>query len=390
MHRIRPMHLKSRRPRPRRKRKDMQVSKRQPLNELVSLPKKSLALAGKANHHIGANRRIRQRRANLLHLRRIVPGTIPPMHQPQHRIRTRLQRKMRMARQPRMLPTPKLPKQPNQLRRPIHRLNRTDPQPRQRRPLQNRRDQILKPRHGRKITTPSPQIDARKHQLLPTRLSKLTSSPQTLIQRNRTARPPSHRNNAERTPVSTTILDLQVRPSLMSIRRKRQRRNFGMGKERVMPDRRARAPQCRRSLPQKRINRYQLVRGPLRVRSQPQRSIDHKRLMAVPNDYIDAIQRRNFLWRTLRIAASEDDPRPRIRPPHPPQKGACAAVRLSRHAARIENHHRSGSQVASLGQSRRAQAGGNRLAIRPARPAAEVLNVIFFHVNQSINGIDAR
>ncbi len=239
MHRIRPMHRKSRRPRPRRKRKDMQISKRQPLDELVRLPKKSIALPRKADHHIRANRRIRQRRANLLHLRRIVPGTIPPMHPPQHRIRTRLQRKMHMTRQPRMLSTPVLPKQPYQLRRPIHRLNRTDPQPRQRRPLQNRRDQLLKPRHRRKIPPPAPQVDARKHQLLPARLSKLLHRTQALIQRNRTARPPSHRNNAERTPVPTPILNLQIRPGLMSVRGKRKRRNLAVSKKRIMPNSRS-------------------------------------------------------------------------------------------------------------------------------------------------------
>ena len=73
--------------------------------------------------------------------------------------------------------------------------------------------------------------------------------------------------------------------------------------------------------------------------------------MAVPNDHIHTIQRRNFLRRTLRIAPGKDHPRPRTRPPHPPQKGAGVAVRLSRHAASIENHNGCGSQVASLRQA---------------------------------------
>ena len=64
---------------------------------------------------------------------------------------------------------------------------------------------------------PASKVDTRKHQLLPARRDKLLNRPQALIQRNRTARPPSHRNNAERTPVPTPILDLQVRPRLMSV-----------------------------------------------------------------------------------------------------------------------------------------------------------------------------
>ncbi len=112
--------------------------------------------------------------------------------------------------------------------------------------------------------------------------------------------------------------------------------------------------------------------------------------MAVPNDYIDAIQRRNFVRRALRIASGEHHPRLRTGPPHPPKKGASAAVGLRRYTARIENHDRGRGKVARLGKPRCAQAGGNCLAIRPARSTPKVLNVIFFHVNQSINGIDAR
>ena len=68
-----------------------------------------------------------------LDLLRVMPRPIAPMHAPQHRIRSRLQRQMRMPRQPtRRLPSPaKLRHQPDQLRIPIHRLDRTQPQPRQ-------------------------------------------------------------------------------------------------------------------------------------------------------------------------------------------------------------------------------------------------------------------
>ena len=59
--------------------------------------------------------------------------------------------------------------------------------------------------------------------------------------------------------------------------------------------------------------------------------------MAVPNYHIHTIQRRNFLRGPLRIAAGEDHPRSRTRPPHTPQKGASTAVRLGRHAACVEN-----------------------------------------------------
>ena len=199
---------------------------------------------------------------------------------------------------------------------------------------------------GESITTPPPQIDARKHQLLPARLSKLTHRPQTLIQRNRTARPPSHRNNAERTPVPTPILDLQIRPRLMSVGSKRQRRNLEWAKSGSCQIVAARAPQCRRSL-RPEASQPKSTRSDDRsgARSHtPSRSFDNKRLMAVPNHHIHAIKRRNFLRSTLRIAAGEDHPRLRTCPPHPPQKSARVAVRLSRHAASIENHNRCGSQ----------------------------------------------
>ena len=111
--------------------------------------------------------------------------------------------------------------------------------------------------------------------------------------------------------------------------------------------------------------------------------------MAVPNHHIHASQRRNFLRRALRIAAGEDHPRSRTRPPHAPQKGASTAVRLRRHAACVQNDNGCRLQTGSFLEPSPAQPGGNRLAIRPARPAPEVLNVIFFHVNQSINGPDA-
>ena len=50
-------------------------------------------------------------------------------------------------------------------------------------PLQNRRHQLFKPRHGRKIAPPAPKVDARKHQFLPARLDKLLHRTKALVQR---------------------------------------------------------------------------------------------------------------------------------------------------------------------------------------------------------------
>jgi len=112
--------------------------------------------------------------------------------------------------------------------------------------------------------------------------------------------------------------------------------------------------------------------------------------MAVTNHHIHAIERRNLLRRTLPITAGEHYPRVRIRSPHLPQKGPGVTIRIGSHAASVQNHYSRYTEIIGFPQSSLAQARGNRLTIRPARPAPKVLNVIFFHVNQSTNGIDAR
>jgi hypothetical protein len=105
---------------------------------------------------------------------------------------------------------------------------------------------------------------------------------------HRTARPPSHRNNAERTPVPTPILNLQIRPRLVSIGGKRQRRNLGMGKERIMPDSsRSGVDEVFASSESTEINCSKDAPN----RSKPaQRAFHNQRLMAIANHHIHAIR----------------------------------------------------------------------------------------------------
>src|SRR5271163_2097881 len=88
--------LECRRAGTRRERKDVQVCERQPFDEVVSLLKTRVALAGKADHHIRANCRLWKRRMDLLDLGRIMPGPVSPVHGSQNWVGPRLQRQMGM------------------------------------------------------------------------------------------------------------------------------------------------------------------------------------------------------------------------------------------------------------------------------------------------------
>ena len=180
----------------------------------------------------------------------------------------------------------------------------------------------------------------------------------------------------------------------MSISRKRKRRNLAMRKERVMPDRSSLALR-RGGTVQKRLNRNKAAQQPIGRQPRPRRhtlnrSFDDKRLMAIANNHIHAIKPRNLLRSTLRIAARNYHPSIRICPPHLPQKSARVTVRLGGHATSVQNHNCRIPDISGPRKPSLPQARGNRFAIRPARPAAKVLNVIFFHVVQSINAVDAR
>src|SRR5271163_4652289 len=112
--------------------------------------------------------------------------------------------------------------------------------------------------------------------------------------------------------------------------------------------------------------------------------------MAVANHDVNALERRDLFRSALSIAPGNDNPSLGTHPPNAPQISAGVAVGLSGNAASVENYNSCVGRIAGRRQSSAAQSGGDGLAIGTARAATEILNVIFCHVNKSINGIDAQ
>ena len=107
--------------------------------------------------------------------------------------------------------------------------------------------------------------------------------------------------------------------------------------------------------------------------------------MAVADDEVHAIERRDFMWRALRITAGYDDSGLGILAANAANKGAGAAVGFSRNAASIENDQICRIQCCGFAQAAVAQSGGDCFSVGTAGPAPEVLNVICFHIIEFIN-----
>ncbi len=104
-------------------------SRREGADELECLLELAIGFARKAHHDIGAERELGagrlEQRCDLFG---VVPGTIAAMHAAQHGVGAGLQRKMRVARQPR---SAKFPHETDQVRIPVHGLDGAEPKPRQ-------------------------------------------------------------------------------------------------------------------------------------------------------------------------------------------------------------------------------------------------------------------
>ena len=107
--------------------------------------------------------------------------------------------------------------------------------------------------------------------------------------------------------------------------------------------------------------------------------------MAVADNGTHALKSGDFMRGTLRVTASNNDLGLRIQAANAANKGAGAAVGLRRNAASIQNDEICRIRCCRLGQATVAQSGGDGLAVRAAGPASEVLNVICFHIIESIN-----
>jgi hypothetical protein len=91
----------------------------------------------------------------------------------------------------------------------------------------------------------------------------------------------------------------------------------------------------------------------------------------------------------LGVTTSDQDARRWILPVHTAQEGTGGTVGLSGHTAGVGDDH-----VGSTGAGRRVHAAmpqlsADHLAVGPAGPAAEVLYVVFCHVAQSNQWMDA-
>src|SRR5271155_2026549 len=123
-----------------------------------------------------------------------------------------------------------LARESDQIGRPIHRLDRANTQTRQCSPIENRGNQILKPRHRRQFPSPPAEVDARKDQLLTACGNKRFHRPQTLAQADGPAWAASDGNDAKRASIPTAVLNLEVRARLARVGGKWQRSQIGVSK----------------------------------------------------------------------------------------------------------------------------------------------------------------
>jgi hypothetical protein len=173
-------------------------------------------------------------------------------------------------------------------------------------------------------------------------------------------------NDAEGASVPAAILYLQIRPGLLGIFSEGQRSKFRVGKI-IVQDGRQRNKGLRSRL-------VQNLRGECDSRAR------HQRLVAVADNGIHSGQRRDLFGSALGITTCDDHASVGIAAVHPPDPRARLAVRLSRNAAGIDDNDGSSIGVHGRRESLVAQARSDGFAIRAARPASEVFNVIFCHV----------
>ena len=112
--------------------------------------------------------------------------------------------------------------------------------------------------------------------------------------------------------------------------------------------------------------------------------------MAIADDNAHTFKRGDLLRRALRVTARHHDRSRWILAPHATEKGASRALGLCSHAASVDHHHIRRSGSAGSDETAMAQLSVNGFTIGPICAASKVLNVIFCHVVQSINGTRAR
>jgi hypothetical protein len=130
--------------------------------------------------------------------------------------------------------------------------------------------------------------------------------------------------------------------------------------------------------------RDQMLRA-RRIFRDTNRNLGDKGFMAVADNGVHSFEPRQFLGRALRVAASDNNPGQRIQTAHPANEGASGSVGLCRNTARVQHHELGRIEGCRWSKTLVAQPGGNCLSIRAAGPATEILNVVSFHIIESIN-----
>ena len=242
----------------------------------------------------------------------------------------------------------------------VHRLDRTEPQaPRFRlskdQPQQVRQPHPVVPPEAA-LTAPAPEVDARHHNLGVVARQRAYLF-EHLLQRHRAAAPAHHRNDAEAAAVRAPVLNLQVRPrpvaeSVLHRRGKELRRGAEIADVDLPVIRRARAA----------------GRGP------DADQLWNARFVRVSDHPGDSGQPRQFLRRTLGVAARHQDSRRGVFPMHAVDTLAHVLVSRRGHRARVQNYHVGALRLAGLGQPSLTEQALQRGPVGLGRPAPEVLD----------------
>ncbi len=139
-----------------RVREDVQIRERHRLDELARLFEQLIRLAGKSDHDIGADCRVRHQLPGLRQAIRIMARPVLAMHLAQDRVRARLQRRVYVLRNAR-----RLRHEAEQVVGKIHRLDGTQANALDAGFVEQAAQQIGKPHRAAGFPSPSPQIDAR-------------------------------------------------------------------------------------------------------------------------------------------------------------------------------------------------------------------------------------
>ena len=188
----------------------MQIGERQALDERAGFFELLFGFARETGHHIGADGAIRHQRASLQNAIGVVARAILAMHPAQHRIGTRLQRRVHMLGDAR-----RAGDQFQQRIRPIHRLDRAEAQTFHRRFVEQAAHQIHQAAAAFEIAAPAAQVDpAEDHfTILRGEMAHLVDHGIRL----RAAAAAAHvGNNAERAAIIASVLNLEIRTSAVA------------------------------------------------------------------------------------------------------------------------------------------------------------------------------